>query len=145
MENPNSLRAWLEKYAPESIRADVVAACCNRGRDSGRLLKSVPTKKGPSVVGAWRAMMSELCVQRSGSFALLWASEEERNSFNRVGDWLSAEHDVLGISPGNVVRWAGGRPLEYSMLHWNADPAKLRALASIVDIDPEAFGLSFFD
>lgn len=133
----NNLKEWLEANAPEPIRAAVVAACATKGKNAGRLLSSAPHRAGPEAVGAWRAMMMELCPQRSGFFSIILAAGAERKSYETVSFWLDS------TIAGRIVRCAGGRPLQYSMFHWHVNPKQLRQLAAAADIAPEALGVAF--
>lgn len=132
---PLTLRDWLVSNAPLELRDAVVAATASRGKRRGRILASVPSGKGDAAVGAWRALMVELAPNRCGGFALLWASDEERDTYRAVQQWLQDEGTALW-----VVKLAGGAPLEFSLLHMRLKPEGVAALADMVDIDPDALG-----
>lgn len=136
---PGTLADWFSENAPAELRPHLAAACCTRGKRKGRVLASVPTSKGPEAVGAWRSVMSTLAPSRAGLFGLLWSDPKERETFDACEQWL-AEHPEAA----DVIRLAGGAPLEFSLFHWNLDADRIRRFADAVSIDADACGASWY-
>ncbi len=145
----SDLRSWIACNAPLHIREQLVSACCSRGKRSGRVLASVPTSKGPQAVGAWRAMMAELAASRAGLFALMWATQDEKDSFYACEAWMREScffhynDQLLKLKNSHIVQLAGGAPLEFNLLHMRADADMLRAAADHIEIDADAMGAAW--
>lgn len=136
-----SLADWFAYpgNAPIELRDALVASCATRGKRRGRVLASVPSSKGPIVVGAWRSLISHLAPNRAGMFSLIFTDAAERESFDAVEKWLRENPAVA-----DLIRLAGGAPLEFSMFHWHQKPEAILAFASKLDIDPDACGIGFY-
>lgn len=136
---PDSLASWFAVYAPPELRDSLVACCATRGKRRGRILASVPSNKGPAIVGCWRSLMSHLAVNRAGIFALIFADAAEREAYDATEKWLDENP-----AAADVVRLSGGAPLEFSLFHWHQRPEAIARFADVVDIDPDACGLAWY-
>jgi len=127
---------WLADEAPADLAPLLVAACCGRGKRKGRVLASIPSQKGARVIGAWRALISDLAPMRAGMFAMLWADDDEREAFDACDAWLRSHPTAR-----NVLRFAGQGFCEFNLAHSRVDERDLARFADHVGISPAAFGI----
>jgi hypothetical protein len=144
MTNLATLLDWAAENAPDDIREIVLACFATRGRRRGYLLRSVPTRKGDAVVGAWRALWECVDIRRAAPFAAIFASDEERRAHAAVDAWIASPAcEVMGetVSVATLVAIAG----DTGFTRWRLD-SRESARAAIADacgLDRESVGASW--
>jgi len=131
----SDFRTWIQDRAPSDLAPLFAAACASRGKRSGRVLASVPSAKGSDVVGAWRALMSNLAPNRCGAWAMLWADDVERETFDRASAWLDSDRTAL-----LALRLAGQGVCEFNLAHMRFDERVAWDWADLAGIDSVACG-----